>query len=145
MYVYRQYKKTAYWEVGYFDPKGCWHQESMWSSQMSAADQVHWLNGEEKKYQRMQQEKAYSQWRTEKRNGLKAKEIFLNDLSQAERLGDYHFYAIALAVYFREDNQGQIQKAKTIMEYDYLCASGEQRDKLRMIYTSYFHNEPFSN
>lgn len=141
MYVYRRYKETAYWEVGYFDPAGCWHQESMWSSQDRAAEQTNWLNGERKRLQEDREAREYSQWRAKKINGLKCKKIFLSDLSQQDRLEEHCFYEIAILRYIYNGDEAEIQKAKTVLEYDYLCANEEQRRTIRRVYRSFFHDD----
>ena len=35
----------ARWRVGYFDPAGCWWEDSSHAAAQAAADRVHWLNG----------------------------------------------------------------------------------------------------
>lgn len=49
-WVYLQSEKPTYdtpglWTVGFYDPSGKWHPESDHSSQESAAERTHYLNG----------------------------------------------------------------------------------------------------
>ena len=48
MYVYIKSEPNL-WTVGFYSPDGAWHSESDCATKEAAAEQVHYLNGGEKK------------------------------------------------------------------------------------------------
>lgn len=44
LWLYRRTAPAA-WQVGFFDPVGDWHADSVHTSPDAAAERAHWLNG----------------------------------------------------------------------------------------------------